>query len=185
MKFPKLKIPVVLWVILFATFVIFLALIPEHGDDNASTVLPDLKVYNQDRSHYANWERKEAVKFGFEQISMTINYLFVAAAALLAFIVKTLIDPIVEEKKVEHLTPANMTYLKHSAVGCVLSIFFGFYARLYFNNIGDRIGFSIYDEFGVGSLYQLVAFFLAIMFLMIAVHSITKRKITSSKIFVE
>ncbi|MGC2238084.1 MAG: hypothetical protein WA584_18125 [Pyrinomonadaceae bacterium] len=178
MKLIKLSLPYILWGLFFASFVLLLVQIPVPSDNSSATRLDKIKLFNQDRSSYAEWDREKAVEFGLNQIANTFYYLFVAAVGLLAFIAKILIEPMVEKKDIKNLTSTTATLLFHSGLGCVLSIFFGFYTRLYFNNISDRKEFSLYDEFGIGALYQLITFFVATIIFVTAMGLITKKKLS-------
>lgn len=121
-----------------------------------------LKVYSQNRQRYGSWERKEVIKFSLDQVDSSINYLFLAAAAILGFVVKILVNPQlgtgVERKP--H-SPFVKSMLKHTAFGCIISISCGFFARSYFTMLADSADFSIYDEVGLAAFGQLTAFFIA------------------------
>jgi hypothetical protein len=132
--------------------------------------LDKIKIFDINGKYYAEWERKEAVKFGFDELLLTINYLFIAAGAILAFIGKSVIEPAIKKERNKYLASFWVIwFLTNCAIGCALSIFFGFAARSMFITIGNKEFFSIYDEIGVSFLFQEMTFFLAIIFLMLAI----------------
>lgn len=173
----KFWLPVILWIMYFSSFVMLLYFVEEHKEDHLANKLDKIKIYDFKRKNYSEWERDKAIEFGFNQLTTTINYLFIAAGALLGFIGKNVIDPIIEDENTNHLSPTVLALLKHSAIACVLSVFFGFYARSFFNNIGDKEKFTIYDDVGISSFYQLLSFFLAAVLITIAVTVIANKKI--------
>ena len=174
MKIIKLSLPYILWGLFLGSFILFLSISPEPYGDKPTNRLDKIKLFNLDRSSYVEWDREKAIEFGLNQIVNTFYYLFVAAAGLLAFITRILIDPIIERKRIEQITSFTKNLLLHSGVLCLLSMLFGFYSRLYFNNISDREEFSLYDEFGTLALYQILAFVCAAIIFLIALVSISK-----------
>ena len=151
-----------------------LALDPQHPTPPTSTPqqptpsptpLGKLLIYAEDKSQVAQWDREQAIKFSMEQIDSSINYLFIAAAALLGFIVKVIFEPHISKKdsdlKSVKITPGVELMLVHAAVGCLISIVCGFGARSFFSRLGDQVSFSIYDETGLFAFAQLAAFVLA------------------------
>lgn len=166
------------WILFFIAFILTVVLSPaKHPRKPDETKADDLRVYNFNRTNYASWDRKEAVKFGFEQLASSINYLFVAAAAIIAFISKMVIEPIVGEKPRTPLPRDVLMLLRHCALGCVFSIFYGFFGYLYLNKLPDTADFSIYEEIGLAQLFQLASFFVAVMLLLFAVVTITGQRI--------
>lgn len=148
------------------------------GQPANSQGIGNLRIYNQNRSQFSEWQRNDAIKFSLDQIDSSIGYLFVAAAALLGFIVKVLIEPYRDNKDqsansevLSHVTPGIELMLRHCAIGCVLSIVCGFVARLYFSRLGDVATFSIYDEVGFATLGQMLGFVVAAVLILIAAFS--------------
>ena len=92
----KFWIPALLWGLYLASFIGFLYNIPKH-EDNPATEIKQLKIFNQQRNTYSLWNREKTIEFGFTQLTTTINYLFIAAAGLLGFVGKSVIDPIMRE----------------------------------------------------------------------------------------
>lgn len=167
-----------LWIALI--FVFFFNVRPREASDSvtpvtrpqswaASQKLNDLKIFDQDQGLYAEWDRAEVVKFGLDHVSSSINYLFIAAAAILGLIGKIAIDPLIERPNTKYLRPSIVMLLRHASVGCGLSILFGFFANLYFNNIADRVTFTIHGALGIGAAFQLVAFIFGAALLVLAV----------------
>jgi hypothetical protein len=168
-----------IWLLVIALFLCWMGFIPDRNDQTTG-LLEDLKVFNQTRTRYAEWKRDEAVEFGLNQVATTINYLFIAAAAILTFVGKTVFEPSGNGKHPRPLRPSVLLLLKHSAIGCILSLCFGFFARLYFNNISDMVSFSIYDECGVASLFQIISFCVGSMFLGLAISKMVDERLKSS-----
>jgi hypothetical protein len=146
-----------LWICLFIALCILLSN-PAVRSESSEVLLNKIQVFNEDRSGYIEWDREKALEFELDQITKTINYLFVAAAALLALIIKFLIDPTIENREIKLFGPVSKLLFFNSAMGLVTSMLFGFYGFLYFNNVADQESFSIYGEVGVGSLFQILTF---------------------------
>jgi hypothetical protein len=171
----------IIWVIVFAYFVfavVFSSIDRKQKPEEEK--LGDIKVYNLQRERYADWDRGEAVQFGFEQLASSINYLFIAAAAIIGFISKIIIEPLVEAKGRVPLPPFALVLLRHTAWESFLSIFYGFFGYLYFNKLPDSKDFSIYEEIGQAQLCQLVSFLIAVFFLLLAVSLIVRNRIKTS-----
>lgn len=169
------------WVVVFIAFIIVVVASPGTPPAKPNeTEVKDIKIYNQDRTRYATWERKEAIRFGFEQLASSINYLFVAAAAIIAFISKIVIEPIVGHKPAGPLSRDVLLLLRHAAFGSVLSLFYGFFGYLYFNKLPDTLDFSIYQEIGLAQLFQLFSFFSAVLLLLLAVIAISSQRMQKS-----
>ena len=148
-----------------------------NGPPSNHSVLGDLKVYSQNGARVADWERKEAIKFSLDQVDSSIKYLFVAAAALLGFVIKILVDPLLNPQAGSKvISQGSKLMFVHSAIGSLLSISCGFLARLYFASLADSIGFSIYDEVGFAVLGQLMAFLLAALLLVTAAISLVYQR---------
>jgi hypothetical protein len=134
-----------------------------------------LKVYSQDKTHYTLWSRDEAIRFALERVDNSINYLFVAAAALLGLIAKFIIDPLTDEKRLRLLkSPTVQILIRHAAIGCVISISYGFMGYMFFADLGDTERFSIYDQIGAATLCQAVSFVLAAALMLSALALIVK-----------
>lgn len=189
MKYTYPIISVVFWLAVGGGGLLMMSATADYNDKNAECLkekttdcvidapccLKDVKIYNQNHTKYAEWERKEAIAFGLEKIDATINYLFVAVAGIFVFIGKIFIEPKISNQNVQHLSEGLIFWIANSAVACVFSVGFGFFARLYFNNIGDMTSFSIYGELGVGLFLQLLLFVLAFIFVAIATILIAKK----------
>src|SRR6185437_17090821 len=98
---------VAIWVTIFSLgIVIPLFLTPNHQRESA-TVLGNLAMFGpkkeskekESKEKFAEWERKEAIKFSLDQIDSSIKYLFIGAATLLGFILKVLIEPHISKKE--------------------------------------------------------------------------------------
>ena len=140
--------------------------------------LGSLLIYSENGQRFTEWERKEVIQFSFDQVDSSIKYLFVAAAALLGFVVKILIDPLLDPKAgSKPIGPTSKMLFVHTAIGCLISISCGFLARSYFASLADSTGFSIYDEVGFAALGQLLAFLLAALLLVSAtIHLVYQRE---------
>jgi hypothetical protein len=131
--------------------------------------LGSLPIISQKGDRFVEWDRKDVIEFSLDQIDSSIKYLFIAATALLGFVVKILIDPLLDPKTgSKPIRPRSKLLLVHTAIGCLISISCGFLARSYFASLADSTGFSIYDEVGFAALGQLLAFLLAALLLVSA-----------------
>lgn len=155
---------------------------PEHKK-GLTPALGSLLVFGARQEIFAEWDRKEAIKFSLDQIDSSIKYLFVGAATILGFILKVLIEPHVIRKEqsptttvVDPISKSTELWLIHSAVGCLISISCGFMARLYFSRLGDIEMFSIYDEVGLATLGQLFAFVAGAIIMLVAATSFLKNR---------
>lgn len=172
-------LPYTVWALIFISFLVSLS---KSGKDEppTTTEVQELKVYNQQKDRFAKWERKDAVEFGINQLANTINYLFLAAAAILGFVAKILIDPMVEPKNKVRFRPGISILLMHAALGCFFSLIYGFFGHLYLPMIADRQSFSIYDEVGISALFQIFSLFLAGLLLMIATISMVYQQLRAN-----
>lgn len=150
------------------------ALQPLSSDGVASD---ELWVLTANRDKYVTLKREEAIKFSLDKIVSSINYLFVASAAVLGFIIKILIDPLLDlTKTASKLSETVKTLLRHIAFGCILSIICGFFALAYFNDMAYSRTFSIYQELSFAALGQIAAFSISGILLVVAASAIIKSR---------
>lgn len=182
------------WVLIVFGFLTFLTVFywPEAATkQNANTVdnsqpvdkwAPDngkLKVYGADEKTFTLWSRDEAIKFGLDNVANTIVYLWVAAAALLGLIGRFVIDPLLDRSKGRLIRSRTALLLvRHAAIGCLVSICFGFYSYLSFASIVTDEDFTIYSDLAVATLCQIITFVLAAALLMLAVNSVVMHHLT-------
>lgn len=155
---------VLVWISIFS----FVFIVPEFSElpDLPINKLEALKIYN--KTNYVEWDRQEVIQFSFDQLNTAINYLFIAAGALLGLILKVLIDPIFEASKPK-LDPLIRVLMIHSSFGCLLSIVLGFYAKMFFNDLLIKDTFSFYNsELGLAGLFQIISFVIAGILLLIS-----------------
>jgi hypothetical protein len=185
-----------LWsVSIYISFVLTTRL-PDLETSLSACQLKEVKVYDQERKNYGLWERKEAIKFSIDLVDSSINYLFIGAAAILGYVLKILIEPQLDTKEGEHkvppepaagnrkqlTTPFVKLLLIHAALGSIISIANGFYARQFLASVGDRAVFSIYGEVQYGVLGQLIAFFIAaLLMIWAAIAMVTSKGIKSKE----
>lgn len=167
---------VIVWICIALGLLIYLDGIQgpkcDEQDQISSTHSANPKIFDNDNNYYV-WERKEAIKFQFDEFLKSINYLFIAAGAILVFVGKSVIDPIIKREKIDYLNSSTVFFfLTNAALASAFSIISGFFARGYFNSIGTQKCFSIYAEVGISSLTQLLAFSLAVILLIIAISQI-------------
>jgi hypothetical protein len=167
-----------IWALVFIASLIGLSQDPKIESADLKEI-QELKIYNFDKDRYAKWNRADAIEFGISQLANTINYLFLAAAAILGFVAKIMIDPMVEPKDKRLFHPKISILLMHAAIGCFLSLFYGLYAYLYLPEIADQEGFSIYENVGISAFFQVISLFLAALFLIYALLSAVNRQITT------
>jgi hypothetical protein len=106
-------------------------------------------------------DRAEAIKFSFDQITKSINYLFVAAGALLGLIVKITVEPLLDPSKKSVLSDRSILLLWNGAMACFSSLFFGVVAYEYFPEIATTKIFSIYGDLAQAVGLQAAAFIIA------------------------
>lgn len=166
----------IFWILVFALFVILLCR-PETSESSGITTLSELKIYSGgSKERVALWDRGKAVEFGFSQVATLINYLFVAAAATLGFVSKVLIDPVVKPEKHKLILPPTSTLLRHTAIGCLFSMFYGFMGATYIAQIPDSVSFSIYEEVGAGAACQQISFLFAAVLMVVAIAYMLKNQ---------
>ncbi len=156
-----------IWAALIARAV-YIGNLPVNDEPTNMKEVHDLKVYGPQKKRVATWERKEAIKFGLEEVSSTINYLFIAAAALLSLVGKIAIDPLFSKEQPEALDKWVALLLRHTAIGCLISIAAGFIARSSFNTVADSESFTIYGPVGAEAQCQLFTFGAAALLMIIA-----------------
>lgn len=163
------------WLLIFILFIYLLFLREPLPVKSEAVCLDNLVVYSGGKGQFALWERAEAIKFGFEQLSGSIKYLFVAAAAILGFISKILIEPIID-KKGGHLSSGAAAYLRHTAIGCFFSMFYGFFGITYLIMLPDSVDFSFYEEMGGSIFCQAFSFMVAAMLMIMGGSRIIKER---------
>ena len=169
----------VLWALLILLGIVLpLKLKVERGErPSDKSPLGPLVIYSQSGQRFSEWDRAEAIKFSLDQVDSSIKYLFVAAAALLGFVIKILIDPLLDPKAGSTAIGAlSKLMFIHTAIGCLISISCGFLGRSYFASLADSPGFAIYDEVGFAALGQLLSFLLAALLLVIATTSLVYQR---------
>jgi hypothetical protein len=172
-----------IWLAIFSLGVVIPVLSSPEHKKGAAPPLQNLLIFGSKEETFAEWERKEAIKFSLDQIDSSIKYLFIGAATILGFILKVLIEPHVIKKE-QSVTPSTVDpinettelLLIHSAIACLISIACGFIGRLYFSRLGDIEAFSIYDEVGFTTLGQLFAFVAGAIILLVAAISFLKTR---------
>src|SRR6266550_7202447 len=114
-----------IWLGVFVLFVLFLLYDVSRKETESALTAP-IKIYSADKDRYATWEREKAVDFGIEQSAAAIKFLFVAAAALLGYLSKTLIEPLISKDRDIDIPRTAIILFRHSAIGCCFSLFYGF-----------------------------------------------------------
>jgi large-conductance mechanosensitive channel len=169
------------WVFIF---VLFVALLSVHGMNESSALRPleKLRIYSGSKDRVALWDRDKAVEFGLTQVATLINYLFVAAAAILGLVSKILIDPLTSShKKGKPIQPTAAALLKHTAIGCFFSMLYGFTGATYLAQIPDSEKFSVYEEVGGAAACQEISFLLAALLLIFVASNMIRRVNESSQ----
>lgn len=166
------------WVLLFVVFFYAITRDPAGASDSK---VEKLRVYGYQRAHYVEWDRDEALQFGFGQLAASFNYLFVAAAAILGFIGKMTLHPFLEANDATPLPRFPLRLLRHAAIGCCFSIFYGFVGYLYFNEIPSGKEFSIYEELSSAQLCQLTSFFAAVLLFLWAIARLISHQLKTQR----
>jgi len=166
----------VIWVLLLILGIVGPALSNPQHQKGSNAPLGNLIIFGPSGQKFAEWERKEAIRFSLDQIDSSIKYLFIGAATILGFILKVLIEPHVVTKEsagvvVNPISGKTELLLIHSAIGCLISIACGFMGRLYFARLADIETFSIYDEVGLATLGQLTGFVVGTIIMLLAAIS--------------
>jgi hypothetical protein len=163
------------WILIFFLFIYLLFLREPLPVQSGAVGLDELVVYSGGKGQYALWERAEAIKFGFEQLSGSIKYLFVAAAAILGFISKILIEPLID-KKGGYISLGAAACLRHTAIGCFFSMFYGFFGITYLIMLPDSVDFSFYEEIGGSIFCQAFSFMVGAMLMIMGGSKIIKER---------
>lgn len=150
--------------------------VSDSADKSTVQTKDEVRVYADNEDDFKLWSRSEAIKFGFDKVANTISYLFVAASVLLGMIGKFMIDPLLEQNKGRPLPSETVVILlRHAAIGCIISICFGFFGYLYFTTLPTAEEFTIFTQLGFAVFCQLVSFILAAFLLMGAINFIVNQ----------
>lgn len=161
-------------VLLWVSILIFVFVLPSLLDEREVPLMAmgALKIFNTTR--FVEWERVEVIQFSFDQLNTAINYLFIAASALLGLVLKALIEPLFQNQKMDVDVRVRIL-LMHCSYGCLLSIGLGFYAKLFFNDLLMKSSFSFYNSaLGSAVLFQIVAFFISALLLLFSSKRLIK-----------
>jgi hypothetical protein len=174
-------LPLVGWIVLLIIVIDAISTDRQMNNKENAKFIGNLKIYNKGRTAYREWESKEVIAFAMNQTSSTISYMLVAASALLGFIGKVLIDPIIKPKENASPSLAARLLLYNAMFGCLCSMLCGIMGNGLFPRLLVRPEFSIYDSLGVMALMQQVSLLLAgITFLVaIVVHQVSTRPSTA------
>jgi hypothetical protein len=168
------------WMIVGISFVVLLGKTSKKPLDDSANKLDPLKVYGSERDSYAEVNREKATEFSLEKVASVVNYLLLAAAAVLSFTVKSIVDLRSELAKsaatggVAPAPPAarpsrtQLLCLLHGGIGCFLSLVCGVAAYLFLPSVGTYKDFSIYNEVQICVLFQIVLLIAALGCLLIA-----------------
>jgi hypothetical protein len=156
----------IIWFLILLIFVLFLA-ISGTGVGNKLEMPTPVKIYSP--SNYVNWDRQKAIEFGMDQTATIIKFLFVASAALLGYLSKTLLEPLLAKDGSINIPPAAMVLLRHSAIGCCFSIFYGFVGFTFFMYLPIVDDFSPFAELGVASNCQQLSFLISAILMLAAI----------------
>jgi hypothetical protein len=144
-----------LWVLILLIFIAFLVFGVSNNLGGNLSCAP-IKIYSADRRTYVEWERAKAIEFGMDQSATIIKFLFVAAAALLGYLSKTLLDPLLAKESNVQIPPVAFALLRHSAIGCCFSLLYGFMGFTFFMYVPVVPDFSPFAEVGIaGNCQQL------------------------------
>jgi hypothetical protein len=135
-----------------------------------------IEIYNGARDQYVAWDRDKATAFGLEQTVTSIKFLFVAAAAILGILSKSVIEPLLDPKKYVQIPDKAVIFLRHSAIGCFFSIFYGFVGFTYFIYLPVNETFSVFADVGNASNCQQLSFLFATAFMLVGINDLWKNR---------
>ncbi|HEY7116725.1 MAG TPA: hypothetical protein VH475_09070 [Tepidisphaeraceae bacterium] len=125
-----------------------------------STTRP-VSILTTDNKAVYEWERKDALNWAFAQTATTLNYFFLAAGVILAFIMKA-IDRKPEERA--YVSKPAWIILTNAGVACLISLCAGILAFGCFPEVGAAQAFTIFHgAFAILSLVQMLALILAVL----------------------
>jgi hypothetical protein len=164
-----------IWAILPILFIVWLAATHKSPLDSNAKKLGPLKIYIR-ATEYAEVDRAEAVKFSLDKEVTVVNYLLLVTAAVLAFVVKSILDIRTELSKTVSATTSTpllslipkrwqLLLFMHGGIACFISIFCGVAAYLYFPAIATYESFSVGNEIGICMKMQLLFLLIGILLL--------------------
>jgi hypothetical protein len=172
--FVGLVVPILIWLGIALAFVAKLSEPPP--DISRARKLGDLTIHDPVRSagrgtyieRQVAWGRSDTVKFALDTASGLVEYLLVAAGALIGFLVKMVVDPI-RDRTSQRLTRGTELFLIQTAVGCFLSLVMGVGALGMLPKVATQERFSIHaGDFAVYAAFQQVFFLVSILWLIVA-----------------
>ena len=145
----------VLWPALFIVSVACVSTLDSPSPSKDPLTLGDLKVFNSTQTAYGTLERKEAIMFSLTQVNTHVQYLMMAAAALVVFLVKLFPEKAIDALPADKLAFATMS---NGVIGFSVSLAYGVFSMSYFVQMGTKPTFSLYDETSSYALLQMTTF---------------------------
>jgi hypothetical protein len=189
--FCKLQITLFVgWILALAVFILALALFPTPKPDTDANLTREkrgpLKVFTGKGIYYSELSREKAVEFGLEKLYSVVNYFLLATAALLAFIVKSVMDiwtnlvknPTANGGAAQPGISAQLLLFLHSGIASVLALCCGAMAYLYLPGISNAKEFCLTAEISICLLAQMFMLLFSIVLLTVALANVVRDLIT-------
>ena len=164
------------WVVPSLVFII-LAQLSHVSLLGAATPLPALQVYSN-AENYRVFEK--ATEFSLEKIYSVVNYMLLAAAGVLVFVSKTLIELRTERARLDSKSHAlrptaiQLTLTLHVAIACVFSIVWGVIACLSLPDIAFVASFDVSGSLGTYVVGQAAGLVAAAVLLLVALGGVVR-----------
>ncbi len=161
--------------------VVFREPAPEQNPDlkNVRVARGPLKVFRGTGKYYAELNREKAIEFGLEKLYSTVNYLLLAAAAVLGFCVKAVMDASAAARSAGAPPAPPQSRLRllsilHAGFASGFSIFFGVFAYFYLAEISVTEEFCLTGAVNVCFLSQIGGLVVSAGAILVALTSVVR-----------
>jgi hypothetical protein len=157
--------------------------------------LKDLKLYARPDGTYAEEPRQKAIDFSLDRIAAVVNYLLLAAAGVLAFAVKTVVE--LRAERVKNSTEAKdgaaksppilpprraqLLLFLHAGFACFFSLVCGVLAYMYLGELATSESFNLGGHLSVCMAFQALALLGALLLLLTALFGFVRDLLPSEK----
>ena len=130
-----------------------------------------IEILNARGDGVREWSSDNAVQFGLGQAADSVKYLLVATTALLGFVARLLVDPIIKPQEVFRASLPALLFLVNAAAGCLFSLIFGIFANWDLALVATNRRFSMYGTFGLMAALQQMCFLAAVLWFIVGIFT--------------
>jgi hypothetical protein len=159
------------WVVPFLAFVVLVFIVPEPKLEPGATKRTELRVYSKTTFYR---ELEKPAEFGLEKLASVVNYLLLASAGVLAFMIKGLTEFRAARVQGDAIPAVGrprrgqLLLFLHAGIACFFSLTCGVTAYLSLVDIGVVQTFALTGHLSECVVGQIIGLLFAILLLLVA-----------------